>query len=310
MALIYKGTNKINGKSYIGQTKRTLEWRLNNAWCGHYKRAESLEASESCIASAIKKYGKENFDWTILEFVDISNMSKEEAQKILDDREIYWIKKYDSYNHGYNRNRGGHTAISIKGRQMTWSKKIWASRYKNGTDKIIPWNKGKTMPKSYCLTMSKIMLEKWKNPLYKNKMFTLKHCKNLSKAVSKQWSNKQQREKKILGIQKSWLNQERRDRVSKLFSGPKTEEHKKKLSESSKGRIWVTNGTVNHLTKNYQKYIDQGWSFGRTVSDKVKAGAKRASSGRRWINNGQENKFVKDYSTYIKQGWSYGRITI
>lgn len=50
--------------------------------------------------------------------------------------------------------------------------------------------------------------------------------------------------------------------------------------------------------------------IGRTVSDKVKAGAKKASSGRRWINNGQENKFVKDYSTYIKQGWSYGRITI
>ena len=39
MGLIYKIQNKQNCKIYIGQTKRSLEWRLNNPFCGHFVHA-------------------------------------------------------------------------------------------------------------------------------------------------------------------------------------------------------------------------------------------------------------------------------
>ena len=48
--LIYKHTNKINGKSYIGQTSRSINERLNE----HLK-------SDSVFGKALRKYGIENF---------------------------------------------------------------------------------------------------------------------------------------------------------------------------------------------------------------------------------------------------------
>lgn len=47
---------------------------------------------------AIKKYGIENFDFSIIE---------ECSPDFLDERERYWISYYDSYNNGYNRTPGG-----------------------------------------------------------------------------------------------------------------------------------------------------------------------------------------------------------
>lgn len=47
----------------------------------------------------IRKYGLENFELTILE----DNLTDEE----LDDKERYYIQKYDTYNHGYNLTTGG-----------------------------------------------------------------------------------------------------------------------------------------------------------------------------------------------------------
>ena len=49
---IYKITNKVNGKSYIGQTRNTVEFR----WRQHYKAKDN-----KYFHRAIQKYGKENF---------------------------------------------------------------------------------------------------------------------------------------------------------------------------------------------------------------------------------------------------------
>lgn len=92
---IYKHTNKINGKCYIGQTcRKNPNERWNNG--KGYNKA--------VFAKAIEKYGWENFEHEIIED---GIMSEEEANK----REIYWIKYYNAYagnpNGGYNMTRGG-----------------------------------------------------------------------------------------------------------------------------------------------------------------------------------------------------------
>jgi len=48
--IIYKITNKINGKSYIGQTIQKLEYRIGDHFSGH--------GNARRLSSAIKKYGK------------------------------------------------------------------------------------------------------------------------------------------------------------------------------------------------------------------------------------------------------------
>ena len=88
-------TNKINGKVYIGQTIQPLSKRMQRHFC-----LTASSESEMCMAikRAIKKYGKENFSSIILEECDYS---------VLNEREQFYINKYDSYANGYNCTPGG-----------------------------------------------------------------------------------------------------------------------------------------------------------------------------------------------------------
>lgn len=292
MAIIYMGTNLVTGKSYIGQTKMTLEQRLYHSWWGHYTRAEREPGSSSYISGAIRKYGKENFKWKVLEEIDISKLSKDDARLLLDEREKFWIAKYDTFHNGYNQTEGGtKTTCSLKGRKMTWGKKVWATRYKNGT-----WH-SKGRPGAVWSEESR---KKLSNSRKGKKM------PPRSDEYRKMLSETRKGNKNMLGKHPS---EETRRKQSQARLGMKfSEEHKKNISRSSAGRVWVTNGRENHLTKNYQFYLDNGWVKGRSKSQARKDGCRQASLGRRWINNGKENKFTKRYSIYIEQGWTYGRL--
>lgn len=90
---IYKITNCINGKVYIGQTSRSIERRWKEHCC----------PSEQCplLKKAIQKYGKENFSIVQID----SAIDREEANA----KEKHWIAFYDSANSekGYNLSLGG-----------------------------------------------------------------------------------------------------------------------------------------------------------------------------------------------------------
>ena len=91
---IYKITNTINGKSYIGQTIQNVKERFYQ----HCATKCSKAVSNMAIHRAIKKYGKSNFTVEVIEEIGSAN---------LNDRERYWIKYYNSYNNGYNSTKGG-----------------------------------------------------------------------------------------------------------------------------------------------------------------------------------------------------------
>ena len=88
MSFIYKITNLIDNKVYIGLTTRTVEAR----WKEHCRHGSQQ------IDDAIQLYGIENFQIETLEECD---------ESILDDREKYWIDYYDSFKNGYNNTYGG-----------------------------------------------------------------------------------------------------------------------------------------------------------------------------------------------------------
>lgn len=94
---IYKITNQVNGKCYIGQSHN-----INERWVKHRSRAYQInDINYDCyFYRAIRKYGLEHFSFEILE-----ECSSEELSK----REMYYISFYDSFNpeHGYNMTMGG-----------------------------------------------------------------------------------------------------------------------------------------------------------------------------------------------------------
>lgn len=114
-------TNKINNKKYVGLTTKT----------GH--EFKSYWGSGELIKAAIRKYGIDNFEKTILEVC--------KTHQELVEAEIKWIKESNSVvPYGYNIHCGGNSGQfgiyddkndvdKYKRRAM----KIWESRRKNGT---------------------------------------------------------------------------------------------------------------------------------------------------------------------------------
>jgi group I intron endonuclease len=91
---IYKITNKLNGKQYVGQTKATPEKRFTN----HVYAASN--GSTAIIHNAIRKYGKDAFEIELLQ----ECQSFEE----LDEAERRWIAELDTVTpNGYNIEEGG-----------------------------------------------------------------------------------------------------------------------------------------------------------------------------------------------------------
>ena len=90
---IYGIRNKTNNKWYIGQSVN-----IEERWDSHTGKKEFF--AEQCeITKEIQENGEENYEFVLIEEVK----NREE----LDEREIYYIEKYDSYNNGYNETRGG-----------------------------------------------------------------------------------------------------------------------------------------------------------------------------------------------------------
>ena len=109
--IIYKITNKQNGKCYIGQTINSLEQR----WQRHKNDALN-NVIDTHFARAIRYYGVDNF---IAEIIDTAQNQEE-----LTNKEYYWIKYYDSTKNGYNETEdglksGGNTYKNKTPEQMT-----------------------------------------------------------------------------------------------------------------------------------------------------------------------------------------------
>ena len=95
--IVYLIKNKVNGKLYVGMTSKVLEER----WKQHVRMSKSTSSTKMMILQAIKKYGVDSFEKSVLEeCCDKETMS---------EREKFWIKELKTRDPhvGYNATDGG-----------------------------------------------------------------------------------------------------------------------------------------------------------------------------------------------------------
>lgn len=107
---IYKATNLVTGKSYIGRTTSTLNKRIT--W--HYSNAKKRKHKNNKFFDALLEFGIYDWKWDVLDTTE----DKEESF----DLEEFYIQKFDTVENGYNSKAGDRT----------------------------PWLKGKKMPEEFC----------------------------------------------------------------------------------------------------------------------------------------------------------------
>lgn len=90
---IYCIRNLINNKVYIGKSKNIYKRILQHI----YDLKKNRNVENPHLLNSWNKYGKENFEYFVIEFL-------EEDEKLLSERELYWMKIYNSLNKelGYN----------------------------------------------------------------------------------------------------------------------------------------------------------------------------------------------------------------
>lgn len=148
MCGIYKITNQINKKVYIGQSRNIKE-----RWKNHRVRSNNFteeDKSTSLLYRAIKKYGISNFTFEVVEECSINQ---------LDEKEKYYIKFFNSYGeNGYNLTEGGqgvqNCVVKLSKEDILdiynlllfsdISQKDIAQLYQVGQDTISEINQGKT----------------------------------------------------------------------------------------------------------------------------------------------------------------------
>lgn len=158
--IVYKYTNKINGKVYIGQTLHPEQRKENHKYA----------PTNGVFHKAIRKYGWDNFDYEVL--CVVKKPDYKEAKELLNRVEILFISHYDSFNNGYN--------MTIGGDQVMKSRKHSDETIQKIKDKTIgrpAWNKGLHMSPETRVKLSKInqnrvFKEEWKQKVKDNVITT------------------------------------------------------------------------------------------------------------------------------------------
>lgn len=230
--IVYKHISP-SGKVYIGQTCQSLKKRFRHDGTGY--------RGSTHFAAAIQKYGWNNFEHSVI----ADELTKKEADWL----EIYLISYYNSNNphKGYNLANGGRTCAGVK-RSEEFKRylseinkgKVLTEEHKR---KISESNKGKKLSAEHRMLLSEIN---------KGKKLSQEHIEKLRQINKTRVRTKEE-------IEKS---------VSKRRGIPLSEETKKKLSESLKGKPSWNKG--KHLSDKHKKEISKSSLNRKDISKQVK----------------------------------------
>ncbi len=260
---IYKITNLINDKVYIGQSVN-----IYSRWYQEKK----LNGINAHLKSSFLKYGIENFSFEILE-----ECQKEE----LDDKEKIYIKKYNSFDrdYGYNETTGGQANKIQRGKPLSEETKR----------KISEAKKGKKLSEEH----KKALSEAWNHRPKLSKESRKKLASSLVKYYSEE--TQEHKEKRILALSESKkgkkLSEEHKKALSEAKKGKKlSEETKRKISESNKGKKLSEEHKRKIIVSNMKKIIclDTGKIYNSIKEASLDTGAHKSKIC--LVCKGQRNK--------------------
>lgn len=201
MSLVYLVVNEINGHMYIGKTNSTLKERRRK----HY--TDSKRGRQSVFCHALRKYPEKAFKWEVLE----EDLSEKEAL----EKEKYYIAEYNTYldPHHYNMTPGGEGyALSDEIKQ-----------------KISVANTGKKRTPEQNARLSEARKKlglKWTEDQKKRHLERRLGSKHSPETIEKM---------KSVVKTEAW-----KQKISDALTGlPKSEEHRRKLSEAKTEQITI-----------------------------------------------------------------------
>lgn len=172
---VYQIRNLVNGKIYVGSSKN-----LYHRCYSHFNMLKNGVHCNVHLQAAYNKYGKENFIFEVIEFIDDNNL--------IVPREQYYIDTLDVVNCGYNMSYSACNNNSIKGRHLSeeHKKKIGLGRTgKKHTEEAkkkmsesskgqIPWCLGLKLSEAHKKKLSEA---------HKGKHLSKEHKKKIGKAM-------------------------------------------------------------------------------------------------------------------------------
>ena len=167
---IYKFENKVNGKIYIGKTKN-----INNRI---YQHSHVTKYRNTKFGNAIKKYGIDMFNFDVL--ITVNSRNRNNLDIILNCLEKYFIKKYNSFNEGYNCTLGGDGTINFKHSEETKDKLRCRVVSEDTRKKIGETHRGKTCHRR--------LTNKWRNSVVEAKSIPIKQFSKDGIFI-RQWSS-------------------------------------------------------------------------------------------------------------------------
>lgn len=199
--LIYKITNKINGKPYIGYTSTTLSER----WNGHIKKM--CNGINRKLYDAMRKYGIENFR---IEEIDRDDTATKEEWLQL---ETLYIIVYDSVENGYNMTYGGIGGNTCGGKSL----------------------KGKTCYDKWVKEFGVVEADKRKKEMYDR--ISKKNSRNPPHAI---WTEEQKKAMSKMAVERGWRPPTVRmlGEEHPMFGKTHTKEAKEKISEARRGKTY------------------------------------------------------------------------
>ncbi len=216
--IIYKTTNKINGKSYIGQTVHSLRQRKH----GHVSAALSVRDT-TYFHRALRKYGSENFSWEILQECD----TIEELNQL----EIFYIGYYNTFgNNGYNLTVGGKSGL-VGFKHTDESKR-----------KMSEAQKGKKLSEETKRRMSKVQ---------KNKVVSKETRRKISEGHKGFKLPEKVRRKISVALKGKFTGKN-----SPLYGKPFSKEHRRRMSEARVGKQVGKNNPAAKAVVIDNKYFD------------------------------------------------------
>jgi group I intron endonuclease len=177
---IYLIRNKINNKVYIGKSIN-ISSRMSSHKYG--LRSKNLNLENNHFINAWHKYGEENFEYIVLEFLEKPNIeckiSVKNFENLIKNREFFWISTYDSINRekGYN--------LKMDSSQLTIISEETLLKFKSKTGIKNPnyGNKWSEEKKKY---MSNLKKEQY---LTGDVKINLENCRNGVKALLKKYKD-------------------------------------------------------------------------------------------------------------------------